>query len=466
MRVDIKNIIFKSIVYAFCGISFSACAVFSGYDNSNYQKKVLLDNESCEMLATFDETDDLVYNGSYYGLLARTCKEYKQSNEIFDKVEDKYKTEEDLEGNASKAAKAVGTFLINETIKDYQSYDFERSMINIYKALNFMSLGDFDSANAELNRALKRDDILGEKYLAMNQAAVKELKESTKDLKDNTDEILKDLNQSFAKYTLYKNNINPMGKYLRSIVYMMDGEPNKASDLLRELVAEYNGKNSVILDDYKLAEKMANSTKNQQKYIWLMYENGISPTIISGYIPYTYSGLVSAAAVGASFATGSSVPAFVALMNHTTILAVPMMEEGVNSFDYLSINGVKTQTISDMNAVMANELKGKLTSTVSKTIYSNITKDFLTVGAGMLGGGVAMIGMDVYKQVVNTADSRIFIGLPNSFDVARVANNGKVVVKDNDGNVIFDENVDKSKHVIVYVKSRDFDNTVVYKIQK
>ena len=460
------RVIIKSICFIFCVLFFNACAVMKGYDNSNYQKKVLLDKDSCAMLATFDEKNDLVYNGSYYGLLARTCKDYKLSISIFDKVEDSYKYNEDLEGTASKAGKAVATFFVNDTIKDYQSYDFERSMINIYKALNFIALKDYDSANAELNRALKRDDLLGEKLVLLNQEAKKQIKAQTSDITDNTDEIIKNLSDGLSKYKMYKNNINPFGKYLRSVFYIMDDEPNKASDLLRELMVEYNGENEVIKDDYLLAESKAKSIKNNEKYIWLIYENGLSPTITTAYVPYTYSKAVIAGGVAASIYTDSSVPAFVAMMNNTNVLSMPNMQEGESSFEYLSINGKKTKTVSNMNIVVANELKGKLTWTVYKTIFSNTTKDLLTLGAGMAGGYVAMMAADIYKQTVNTADTRMFIGLPNSFDVARVKNNGSVVIKDEDNEVILSENINKDKNTIVYVKSHDKDNIVFYIMQK
>lgn len=461
------NKILKNIVLIGCGVLFSSCAVFSGYDSPNYQKKVLLDNDSCGMLTTFDENDDLVYNGSYYGLLARTCKDYKLSVEIFDKVENQYKKEEDLEGNASKAFKAVGTFLVNDTIKDYQSYDFERSMINIYKALNFMSLNDYDSARAELNRALIRDSILAEKFDFMNKTSTKEFKQSNANRKDNLDDILKDLDSDFDKYKMYKNNINPFGKYLSSVFFMIDGDANKASELLRELMIEYNGENAVIKNDYLLAEKLAKSSMLKNKYIWLIYENGLSPTIVTNYFPYTYSNAVTIAAVGVSVATNSSAPAFVALMNHTNVLSVPMMDEGISSFEYLNINGKNTQIVSNMNLVMANELKQRLPSTITKIIYSNITKDLITMGVGMVGGGaLGMLGADIYKQATNTADTRMFIGLPNTIDVARVDNNGKITIKDDENNVIFEQNVDKNKNVIVYVKSSDINKASFYVIEK
>ena len=46
-----------------------------------------------------------------------------------------------------------GAVLIDDNALDCEGFYCERVMISAYKALNFMSLGDYDSAKTELNRA-------------------------------------------------------------------------------------------------------------------------------------------------------------------------------------------------------------------------------------------------------------------------------------------------------------------------
>jgi|GEM_PF-3274582 len=57
-------------------------------------------------------------------------------------------------GACLKRQGGPGAVLIDDNALDYEGFYCERVMISAYKALNFMSLGDYDSAKTELNRAL------------------------------------------------------------------------------------------------------------------------------------------------------------------------------------------------------------------------------------------------------------------------------------------------------------------------
>lgn len=69
-------------------------------------------------------------------------------------VSPKIDNDVDEEGAKSKAASEPGAVLIDDNAPDCEGFYCERVMISAYKALNFMSLGDYDSAKTELNRAL------------------------------------------------------------------------------------------------------------------------------------------------------------------------------------------------------------------------------------------------------------------------------------------------------------------------
>ena len=52
-------------------------------------------------------------------------------------------------------------------------------MVNVYKGLNFMSLGDFANARVEFNRALIRQDMAKDYFAAQIAAAKEELEKQS-----------------------------------------------------------------------------------------------------------------------------------------------------------------------------------------------------------------------------------------------------------------------------------------------
>lgn len=91
-------------------------------------------------------------------MIARNCGDFNKSNVFFDAAEESYKYDVDLENVGSKAAKFVGTTLLNDNTVDYDGSLYERIMVNVYKALNYMEEDDYENARVEFNRALMRQD--------------------------------------------------------------------------------------------------------------------------------------------------------------------------------------------------------------------------------------------------------------------------------------------------------------------
>ena len=84
---------------------FCACANHST-DNFFYEealKNAYCDNSFFEdKRAKVDKNDDIIYTGLNVGALARHCDELKLSNYFFDKAEEAYKYDVDLQGLATK----------------------------------------------------------------------------------------------------------------------------------------------------------------------------------------------------------------------------------------------------------------------------------------------------------------------------------------------------------------------------
>src|SRR5690606_19513582 len=77
-----------------------------------------------------------------------------QSIEAFDAAEERVNRYE--EEAKIKVGSTGGATLTNQANLPYIGRAYDKVMMNTYKALNYLQLGDFDAARVELNRALQR----------------------------------------------------------------------------------------------------------------------------------------------------------------------------------------------------------------------------------------------------------------------------------------------------------------------
>jgi hypothetical protein len=86
------------------------------------------------------------------GSVQRVNRNYAESNLWFDRCEELMKTFDPQ----SRQTDVVGTTLVNDTIIPYRGQIYDGIMVNTYKAMNFLALGNTEYARVELNRAMER----------------------------------------------------------------------------------------------------------------------------------------------------------------------------------------------------------------------------------------------------------------------------------------------------------------------
>ena len=106
-----------------------------------------------------NKDNDPIFVGLHAGSLARSCGQFAKSNEFFDLAEHKYKHDVDLENIGKKGAKLITSVVFSDAFNDYDGNMYERIMVNVYKGFNFMSLGDYENARVEFNRAALRQEV-------------------------------------------------------------------------------------------------------------------------------------------------------------------------------------------------------------------------------------------------------------------------------------------------------------------
>lgn len=93
------------------------------------------------------------------GLLSRLAGEYKLSNTQLTSSERKIQ-----EAYTESVTANIASFIVNDNTRDYQGEAYEDIYLNVFKALNYLHLGQEESALVELNRSIEKQAFLKQKY--------------------------------------------------------------------------------------------------------------------------------------------------------------------------------------------------------------------------------------------------------------------------------------------------------------
>ncbi len=377
------------------------------------------------------------------GAVLRAAGKLEDSNKAFDKAEELVNRYEDAAKiSASREALAAIT---NLTTLPYEGFAYDKIMLNTYKALNYLELGDYEKARVELNRAYERQkdavhlnsrrienaQTEGEKQnIHVNMDAVN----NDRHFKNQFDNYYADLNQLRA----YSDYVNPASVYLDGLFFMAQATGN--SDLERsrnsfERVRGMIGDNKFIRQDLDTAQRIING-QSVPATTYVFFETGLAPKreqiridlplfIITPDVPY----------VGAAF------PKLRYNDNYLSTLNVSFKHSGTkqNTPPYSDKEGqeviklrqqgdqnneiseITEQTVllSSMDSVIAREFKNELPVLITKTLIASAIKAAATYGASRATSQkndtarlMTLIAGSIYRVVMNQADLRVWITLP------------------------------------------------------
>lgn len=437
---------------------FCACANHST-DNFFYEealKNAYCDNSFFEdKRAKVDKNDDTIYTGLNVGALARHCDELKLSNYFFDKAEEAYKYDVDLQGLGKKSVKMLSSTLINESINDYEGTLYERIMVNVYKGLNFMSLKDFANARVEFNRALMRQDKAKEYFAKQIESNRKEFDEARQDtnyeqnMGNNYNTISARYEHLLKDFATTKDFVNPYATYMASVFFFLDGDYKRAQDLFKE-VAIIN-KNSVEFNkEFNIFENYAKSLNPQslRKYVFVVYESGFGAGLdeFAITLPFTFDGNVV-----------------------TSSLTLPTLKKRTNSYEYVVANGSKVADFVDFDNIIATEFKANMGFRVGKALSSTIVKTTmnLAVAKNDPTGGYLSLATSLFNSATTKADLRFWSALPKYAKILALENTGSIVINSDNGTTLYkNEELPQDKNLLIIVKSHTPKSSVVWLIQR
>ncbi len=399
----------------------------AGCQTYQQQNKVIVDwrngqlNEAADRAKTLADKNANNRNAIIWrleeGAVLRAVGRYADSNQAFDQAEGK------IDDYAAKAKVRVGqeagALISNQATLDYEGRSYDGIMLDTYKALNYLALGEVDKARPELIHAYQRqqDAVAANKKRiadaqdAANQnqnAAAIQRTQNDPQLQSQLSNATTDLNSMKA----YANYVNPFTVYLDGLFFMADA--NDASDLERarksfERVSQFAPDNIYVKQDLTLANDLM-AQKSLLPTTYVIFETGCAPE--RSQIRIDVPILISRVSyVGVAFPT---------LKFQSDFMPSLMVVAGNTSFP--------TESVCSMDSVIASDFKNEQPAVITKTITATVIKAAAAYAAnaaanqagGDLGGILAQIGTAVYEAAVNIADERTWTTLPKEIQVARV----------------------------------------------
>jgi hypothetical protein len=393
---------------------------------------------------------------------ARTTVLTKESLAALDFAEEKVNYWE--EQAKVKVASEAGALLTNQATLPYRGHAYDKVMMNTYKALNYLALGERDNARVELNRALQRQkDAVAENAKRL-EAAQEDAKAAKKDgasqngatASYDVEKAQKDPQTSAAlaqvenelstQLRAYGDYVNPFSVFLDGLFFLAQGEGG--SDLERarksiERVAAMVPDNAYLQTEHQIAEAAANG-KALEPTTYVFFETGSAPhrKQIRIDIP-TFIVTDRVSYVGAAF---------------------PRLEFNDDFASSLSVSAagqsLDTALLCSMDSVIAQDFKNEWPTIITKTLISTGLRATLDAvvqnqvkDQGWQAQLAAKIAMVAYQAATNIADTRTWTTLPKQFQYCRLATPSDRQLTLTSGTQSQTITLEPGKINVVYVKS-------------
>lgn len=387
--------------------------------------------------------EDLLWS-MQLGSLERINQNYTQSNEHFDKAEQMLNYF-DYQNETVDSFAAIAT---SDNIIPYVGEEYDGIMVNTYKALNFMALGNNELARVEFNRALDRQRRAKEKFAKeiakLRQELDKEQAKEDSQVKENVDnpetkKLIEERYPGLYNFKAYPDFINPFSTYIAGIFFNLIGDHSKAAPLLKEAYGMVTD-NKYLAQDIAITEQVLDGQKELTDTVWVIFENGMGPVKDEFRI---------------------DIPLFAKTEKVKYVgIALPKLEFREQAYPSLSISAAgqnyKTEQIADMDRVIQTEFNKDFKGILTRTIISTTSKAAAQYALDKKGDSSAKLAsflVAAYQFATTAADVRIWTTLPKDFQVARfpIPADRQITINPSGGQS-FQIEIPPCKNSLVYVK--------------
>jgi hypothetical protein len=393
------------------------------------------------------------------GAIQRAAGKLKESNAAFAKADE-------LVGDynqwptvrVSEEAAAALTTVRNV---NYRGYLTDLVMMNTYRALNDMELGDLAGARTALIRASFVQNDIAEKYanaLAKSQEkldakkrdknydAQKSLEARNKD--GLTAQECVEKNSGLVGMQAYSDFLGPWADYLQGVFFMTtagDASDRERARVAFRRVAGMVPDNAYVAQDVAEAERVANGGE-LTPVTYVIFETGLAPERGQIQIPLPL------------FLVGNHAP--------SVVLYIPTIQSRDSYVPSLTVDAgggsFTTQVVCDVDRVVKQEFKNQLPTLITRMVVGAVTKAAIDAATQQALKNqdasvqlIAGLGMFVYQAAMNQADLRTWKSLPKQFQVARVPTpaDRTIALRTANGTALAPVQLPAATVNIVYVKS-------------
>lgn len=337
------------------------------------------------------------------GKLLHAAHDFEESNRYFRQAE---AILDDFENRAEYTLRGgvaeLGAAVTNPNALPYRGSYADKIMIQTYKALNYLALGDLQAARVEIRRAYQRQ----QEALEENAKAIEEAKKEARSRDVASAEILDNSAlQSAARIDpataeAYANFANPFTTFLSGLVYLADHDPARAEVDFR-LLASVPIPNAFVKTEFgRIRDYLNRGIALAGPRVYVIFENGLG-----------------------SLKEEMRVDLILPEIGYTGF-AFPKIERQPTSVHALRISGqglgepILTQVIANMDEIAATEFRTRMPAMVLRTVTSVIAKEVAAKQLTDELGGIGLLIGSLYKAVLNRADTRTWQTLGKEFHIA------------------------------------------------
>lgn len=386
----------------------------------------------------------------------RAAGQFKESISAFEAAEeriDKYD-----EGAKIKIVREAGALLSNQAQLPYEGRAYDKILLNTYKALNYLQLGEPEKARVEFIRAQQRQDEAVEINKARIEKAEAQLAKQKEKEKFDSDKVNDDpkfktqFDGAYAFLDQYKaeaNYKNPAAIYLHGLFFMAASTGLADLEMAKHSFDEVTGmvgESKFIQHDQELLKQLMGG-QSVPPTTYVIFETGRAPIRdqIRIDLPLFIVGVAKVPYVAAAW---------------------PLLKPQDGQIPSLMITVGQTNEptvlLASMDTIVGREFKNELPTILTKTMASTLTKAAIAYAAveavkreGWAAQLAAQIVFAAWQASVNIADTRTWTTLPKEFQVCYVTTpaDRKIQIASRDGLLKTEVTVAEGTFNLIYVKS-------------
>jgi len=453
----IAGLFVRAVAVLFMGTLLTGCGALRSYRAE--MDKVLEHTANGDVRGAISVLDknnrssdkDLLYHVEM-GELKRLSGDFTGSFEALQKADTKVLAwETAMKLDPTRAVGQTSSFLVNDRMRAYEGFDYEKVLITTRMAMDHLALGDWEKARVEIKRTHEREALIAEvksrEYQKVRkEAAGMEAQVSFREISGYP--VAAILTPEVA--ALRNGYQNALSHYLAGFVYEALGEASLAAPGYRTAIELRSGQTA--LDDALggLDARIGSQDDTDCDTLFII-ETGVVP-----------------ARQSRSFSLPIPIPAYGAFTYvQVSFPVLPPAPLGYQAPD-VQIDGagsLPTAHILDLDAMARRALQDDMPGIMLRAFVRSATKAVAQYqlqrqlaqqrnGDDGLGAAIALIALQIGGAVVEQADERGWRTLPSQVTIARARlprGLHRVSVRSDNGSARFDVNLTAS-HALVSIR--------------